>query len=136
MPHCHCSHPDSEKSINASSYVKHETSDTFKKNKAINAIYINTLGPTYGTCDLLKVDDKKVQTYYNVSDLPEKTDDCVLYCAHSKCNSANNYYAKHEQALHDRCGNVHYIESGAKEMMNNPRFEMKDAAECKADLRL
>ena len=65
MPHCHCYHHDSEKSSNASSFVKHETSDTFKKDKAINAIYINTLGPTYGTCDLLKVyDGNEVQTYH------------------------------------------------------------------------
>lgn len=129
------------------SHNKSQTS-THKLNKIIdlstfnpptNVNYVNTLNG-YNECNLTKVNNLDVNTYNDAESIPSDSEHCAMYCAHSGCNSAMNFYNKKEnkKIIHDKCSNVHYIKGGAKDMLKDERkrFQMVDASKCSEKLGL
>ena len=54
------------------------------------------------------INNLKVNTYNDANSIPVESEHCALYCAHSGCNSAMNFYKKSEnkKLIHDKCSNT------------------------------
>ena len=109
----------------------HESLKTFKNNKAT---LINTLS-NHQACNVTQFDGKSKKTYNFIENVP-KSASCALYCAHGECNSAMNFYNKNKGDLERKCGAIHYLKSGVKDMMGDARFQLQNRNACQQGLNL
>ena len=135
MGHCSGSSSGSTSSGSTSSDKKgltvHESLKTFENTKTT---LINTLS-NYQACNVTQFDGKSKKTYNFIENVP-KSASCALYCAHEKCNSAMNFYSKNKGELERKCGEIHYLKSGVKDMMGDPRFQFQNRNACQQGLNL
>ena len=99
-----------------------------------STVFINTLPERYDVCNVMEVEGTGFVTVNDVADVPGGEPDCFLYCAHEKCASAKNYAKKYWNHLSDKCGSVNYVKSGAKGMLGDERFKLRDDSACRMEL--
>jgi uncharacterized protein YceK len=99
-----------------------------------STVFINTLPERYDVCNVMEVEGTGFMTVNDVADVPGGEPDCFLYCAHEKCASAKNYAKRYWEHLSDKCGSVNYIKSGAKGMLGDERFKLRDDSACRREL--
>ena len=109
----------------------HKSLKTFENNKAT---LINTLS-NHQACNVTQFDGKSKKTYNFIGNVP-KSELCALYCADDKCNSAMNFYNKNKGELERKCGEIHYLKSGVKDMMGDTRFKLQNRNACQQGLNL
>lgn len=109
----------------------HESLKTFENKKTT---LINTLSK-HQACNVTQFDGKSKKTYNFIENVP-KSASCALYCAHDECNSAMNFYDKNKGELERKCGEIHYLKSGVKDMMGDTRFKLQNRNACQQGLNL
>ena len=119
------------KSSDKKGLTVHESLKTFKNNKAT---LINTLS-NHQACNVTQFDGKPKKTYNFIGNVP-KSPSCALYCAHDECNSAMTFYNKNKGELEIKCGEIHYLKSGVKDMMGDTRFKLQNRNACQQGLNL
>jgi len=94
-------------------------------------VFLNTLPERYEVCNVDKFDGQRIPTVNDVADISSNQPSCYLYCAHEKCSSAKKYAKRHWDNLSDTCSSISYIKPGAKEMLNDSRFQLQSNSACR-----
>ena len=98
-------------------------------------VFINTLPEKYEVCNITRFDGKSIPTVNDVADVSTGRPSCYLYCAHEKCSSAEKYAERYWDHLSDRCSSISYIKPGAREMLNDEKFSLRDKSACRSVLQ-
>ncbi|MBT97080.1 MAG: hypothetical protein CL902_00435 [Dehalococcoidia bacterium] len=93
-------------------------------------VFINALPAKYGSCDVARWDGEDVDTHSEMGSVPRGSA-CAVYCAHSGCDAAKKFAKKHKADLLDKCDEIVYLPGGARDMMRDAKYELKDGLTCK-----